>query len=267
MHKKAQEGKSYYLYRHIRLDKPEVMYVGKGTVRGANTEEGLYTRAYNMVGRNKVWKRVYEKSGGCEVEIFFESHDLALILKKEMEFIQYYGRKDLGLGTLCNLTDGGESEPNYKHTDESRAKMAKSSNRPTGSLNPASIKIFAYTIDGKFYKEYDCMTDCSKDLSVSLTCISEIVNRETRRKKRDNKLQKSAKGFMFFKDYRGEWTDKLKKDRIRSVTLIDSDGQTLEAFESIRKAILRTGDFHLDISRSDSSGEYTKRGNRFKFIQ
>lgn len=44
----------------------------------------------------------------------------------EVALIWYYGRKDLGLGCLRNLTDGGEGASGYKHTEASRRKMEAS---------------------------------------------------------------------------------------------------------------------------------------------
>lgn len=96
----------YYLYRHIRLDTNKVFYVGVGT----NTNK-KYVRANSCLKRNIFWNRVVNKTR-YEVEILLESNDYDFILSKEKEFIKLYGRRDLGLGTLCNLTDGGEGSPN-----------------------------------------------------------------------------------------------------------------------------------------------------------
>jgi hypothetical protein len=43
--------------------------------------------------------------------------------------IKTIGRKDLELGPLCNLTDGGEGSSGYKHTSESLEKMKINSSR------------------------------------------------------------------------------------------------------------------------------------------
>jgi hypothetical protein len=99
------------LYRHIRTDKQEVFYIGIGENE---------SRAYDKKGRTRVWKNTANK--GYETEILFEDLTWEQATEKEKEFIALYGRKDLGLGTLVNLTDGGEGTIGYKHTEESKEK-------------------------------------------------------------------------------------------------------------------------------------------------
>lgn len=86
------------LYRHIRLDKNEPFYIGIGL-----TEK----RAYSKKNRNKLWKNIVSKST-YEIEILFEDLTWEEACEKEKEFITLYGRKDIGTGTLCNLTCGGD---------------------------------------------------------------------------------------------------------------------------------------------------------------
>lgn len=99
------------LYRHIRTDKQEVFYIGIGENE---------SRAYNKKNRTRVWKNTANK--GYETEILFEDLTWEQAVEKEKEFIALYGRKDLGLGTLVNLTDGGEGTIGYKHTEEAKQK-------------------------------------------------------------------------------------------------------------------------------------------------
>jgi len=99
------------LYRHIRTDKQEVFYIGIGENE---------SRAYNKKNRTRVWKNTANK--GYETEILFEDLTWEQAAEKEKEFIALYGRKDLGLGTLVNLTDGGEGTIGYKHTQEAKEK-------------------------------------------------------------------------------------------------------------------------------------------------
>lgn len=87
------------VYRHIRLDKNEPFYIGIG----AET-----SRAFEVTkGRNTYWKNVISKTD-YEVQILFDDLTWDEACEKEKEFITLYGRKDLGTGTLVNMTDGGE---------------------------------------------------------------------------------------------------------------------------------------------------------------
>lgn len=115
----------HYLYRHIRLDTNEPFYIGIGTVdkdRSIGSHEKNYRRAYSKNGRTNFWKRIVEKIN-YEVEILLESDDYEFIKQKEIEFIALYGRRDLGKGTLVNLTDGGDGATRAKRTAESIQKQ------------------------------------------------------------------------------------------------------------------------------------------------
>lgn len=115
------------MYRHIRLDKNEIFYIGIGTKpkKYINTHEGQYSRAFNKSERSIFWKRIIDKSD-YEVEILIESDDYEFIKQKEIEFIKLYGRRDLGLGTLCNLTDGGDGNIGRIYSKETLEKLSKS---------------------------------------------------------------------------------------------------------------------------------------------
>ncbi len=100
-----QEEGQHYLYRHIRLDNNQVFYVGIGTKQKIK----LYKRAfeYSKGRRTSHWKNVVDKTK-YKVDILLESDNYEFIKEKEKEFITLYGRKDLGSGTLINMTDGGD---------------------------------------------------------------------------------------------------------------------------------------------------------------
>jgi len=102
------------LYRHIRLDKNVPFYIGIG-----KTESRAYSRAY----RNTHWKGIVNKYG-YEVEIIMTDLTLEEAYEKEREFIKLYGRADLGQGTLCNLTDGGEGLINLSPEAKERIRLA-----------------------------------------------------------------------------------------------------------------------------------------------
>lgn len=94
-----------YLYRHIRLDKNEVFYIGIGSDNNGN-----HTRAFckSKTKRSEFWINITKKTD-YKVEIILDDLSWSDACLKEIEFISLYGRKDLNLGTLVNLTNGGES--------------------------------------------------------------------------------------------------------------------------------------------------------------
>lgn len=97
----------HYLYRHIRLDKNEVFYIGIGTKSKNDIKYNKYHRAFSKCNRNQFWHNIVSKTE-YKIEIILESDSRDFIIEKEKEFIKFYGRKKLKLGTLCNLTDGGD---------------------------------------------------------------------------------------------------------------------------------------------------------------
>src|SRR6478736_5637994 len=102
----SQNNSTYFLYRHIRLDTNQVFYIGIGKMYNDNKSyEWKYRRAFesSKYKRNTIWRRIVAKTN-YEVEILLESDSLSFIKQKEKEFIKLYGRADLGLGPLCNLT-------------------------------------------------------------------------------------------------------------------------------------------------------------------
>lgn len=103
------------VYRHRRLDTYEVFYVGIG-----KTER----RSYSKCNRNKYWKNIVNKVGYV-VEILTEVETWEEACELEMLLISEYGRKDLGLGNLVNMTDGGDGRLGIKCSKETRSKMSE----------------------------------------------------------------------------------------------------------------------------------------------
>lgn len=107
-----------YVYRHVRLDKNEPFYIGIGC--GSN-----YYRANSMVQRSKHWKNIKNKTQ-IRVDIIQDDISWEKACEKEIEFIKLYGREDLGLGSLCNFTNGGEGAYGRIPSKETRNKIAES---------------------------------------------------------------------------------------------------------------------------------------------
>jgi len=101
----------FYVYIDMKPD-GEPFYVGKGNAKRVGERERNRWHAA-ICNKHPDWSRdrVFE---GTEAECFAE----------EKRLIALYGRRDLGLGTLVNMTDGGEGLSNV--SVETRAKMSAS---------------------------------------------------------------------------------------------------------------------------------------------
>ena len=102
------------VYRHRRLDINEIFYIGIGKSK---------SRAYQIRSRNEFWKNITNKTD-YSVEIIAENLDVEDAKELECFLIQEYGRKDLGLGQLVNLTDGGDGCINF--SDITKNKISQS---------------------------------------------------------------------------------------------------------------------------------------------
>jgi|688.fasta_scaffold255090_2 hypothetical protein len=103
----AKPANRFYVYLFLRHDGTPY-YVGKGT--GRRQWEG--SRRINMpkdLNRNL---RILDQM--TEEDAF----------AWEKLLIAVYGRKDLGAGILCNLTDGGDGTSGNVFSEESKAKMS-----------------------------------------------------------------------------------------------------------------------------------------------
>jgi len=178
-----------YVYRHIRLDKNEPFYIGIGS-------DITYKRANEKARRNNIWKKIVAKSD-YEIEILFDDITYDEAKLKEIEFINLYGRLDLGNGTLANLTDGGDGTINP--SQETRDKISKvnkgrknsealmellinrkGQNNPVFGIRGADNKNFKGFIqvfkNGVYLGRYEGIRDCAESLGVTATKVSAVLN-------------------------------------------------------------------------------------------
>jgi len=122
-----------HIYRHIRLDKNEPFYVGIGL-------DDIPKRAYETKKRRSQWWNNIVNKYGYSVDILFENVTIDFAKEKEKEFISLYGRIDLGTGTLCNQTDGGDGMNGWKANAENKINMSKAAKiRGTFMLNNPEV--------------------------------------------------------------------------------------------------------------------------------
>lgn len=103
------------VYIHKRTDTGEVFYVGIG-----NQEK----RAYSKSSRGKFWMD-YTSKYEYEVEITHRDVIWEEACCIEKYLICFYGRRDLNLGTLVNVTDGGDGLINAGELTRKKMSLAK----------------------------------------------------------------------------------------------------------------------------------------------
>ena len=111
------------VYEHIRNDTNEVFYVGIGKTS---------SRAFSKNNRTKYWKNIVNKVS-YSVNIIHKDIDWENACKIEKLLIEKYGRKDLGLGNLVNMTDGGNGTFGLIMSEETRQKMSEAKKGKTRS--------------------------------------------------------------------------------------------------------------------------------------
>mgnify|MGYP003653319339 FL=1 len=121
------EKEKYCLYRHTRKTDGGIFYIGIGGLK----------RPKSKVSRNKYWRNIVNKHD-YDVTILVEDISWERACELEILMIAFYGRKDLKLGNLCNLTDGGEGSTNFKHSKEDKEKMSK--DRKGVPANPVRVE-------------------------------------------------------------------------------------------------------------------------------
>jgi len=111
------------VYLHRRLDNNEVFYIGIGNNR---------KRAGNRSTRNNLWKKIVAKTD-YKIDIVFEDISLKEAQEAEILLIKLYGRKNIGTGTLANLTDGGEKNDGIIRSEEWRKQHSEAMKGKTNS--------------------------------------------------------------------------------------------------------------------------------------
>jgi len=138
-----------YVYTYTRLDKNEVFYVGIGS-------DSKYKRAKNKSLRTDYFKKIINKSE-YKLDIVFDDLSWEDASLKEIELISLYGRKDLGLGTLINLTNGGEGR--------------------LGSQNRIT-PIYQIDLQGDIVKEWINVETICKELNIHRQSLYAVLNKK-----------------------------------------------------------------------------------------
>lgn len=263
----------YYLYRHVRLDKNEPFYIGIGSKTRADLKKHTYFRAFTKFRRNQFWKNIVSKHQYI-IEIILESNNRDFIQQKEKEFIKIYGRRDLGNGTLTNLTDGGDNGLNKsKESIEKQLRTAKfngsyqrtvdrilkHSFKPGINNGYQDKKTYLYNIYGLFIKEFKTREECA----VYVKTFSEEVTKCLR-------LKRSHKGFIFSNNFLGICANlhgfEIRKDKQKKVQQLDSiKKEIIGTYNSLTEASKSIGVFKTNLSFAIKKG-YRCKGFYWEYI-
>ena len=162
------------LYRHIRLDNNEVFYIGIGNEK----------RPYKKQSRSSFWKNIVDKVG-YEVEVLAKDLSWDDACELEVLMISEYGRRDLGLGNLVNLTDGGDGIVNLSY--ETRAKMKVSMkgrvawNKGKKMSDEQKIKMSLATMGRVSSRKGVKLSDATKE-KIRVANIGKKMSKETKLK-------------------------------------------------------------------------------------
>ncbi len=118
-----------YVYTHTRIDTEVVFYVGIG-------KKPKYYRAFEKAKRGKHWNNITAKSDFV-TRIELDNCTWQDAQLKERGLISLYGRLDLGTGTLCNRTNGGEGSNGAIVSEETKRKISVAK---TGKKRPPDYK-------------------------------------------------------------------------------------------------------------------------------
>jgi predicted DNA-binding protein YlxM (UPF0122 family) len=172
-------GKCVYLHRNPKTK--EVFYVGIG----------VETRAKDFSKRSIFWSN-YKNKYGIEVDIIKKGLSSKKAQNIEVELIKKYGRRDLGTGSLVNLSHGGEGIV------------------PRG-VRALEKKPCICLITGKVY---ECLSKYSEDTGIPFTTLSGHFSSH-----RFNKSPEKYKVRLIGKDNKIIW----EKDKCLTTTEITND--------------------------------------------
>lgn len=96
-------------------------YIGKGKKNRYKVSEHMNKSSSNNFLKNKI-----RKVGTNNIKIQFLHKNISEeeSFQFEIFYIELYGRRDLGTGALCNLTNGGEGNSGYIMSDETKQKLS-----------------------------------------------------------------------------------------------------------------------------------------------
>ena len=172
------------VYEHYRKDTNEIFYVGIGKTTA---------RSKSKSNRNPHWLSIVKKYG-YYIKVTYQNITWEEACEIEIKKIKEYGRRDLDLGPLVNLTDGGEGILNLSL--KSRGILSEGKK---GSKNPQFGKFGVEMPNSKLNQEYanlirEIFVPFSKEFGVRALSKKFKVDRQTIKKIIQGKSYKKTDG-------------------------------------------------------------------------
>jgi hypothetical protein len=230
-----------YIHRRKDIEDPflNVFYVGISK---------NYRRPTIKYKRNSMWNRIVKKHG-YQIEITHQDLCWEEACAIERYLISFYGRHDLGLGNLANMTDGGDGAVNFIRSEEqnkAHSEKMKGENNPMfgrsaqagrkgfftgGKHSEETKKRISETLLKKGFRHSE---EVKKIISDKLKgrrlykgdhpCLGRIVSEETRKKisegnkgkkltlEQRQKMSENRKGRKFSEEVRKNMSEAKKRD-------------------------------------------------------
>lgn len=144
------------VYIHRRKDNNSIFYVGMGSIN----------RVSDKTNRNSYWNNVVNKYG-YNKEVVAKKLSIEDAYELETFLIQEIGRKDLGLGKLVNMTDGGDGCTNW-----SKSRTVKMIENNIKNMK----KVSQYNKKGNLVNTYRSISYAAKKTNISRQSIRDCVN-------------------------------------------------------------------------------------------
>lgn len=198
---------NYYVYSHTRLDINEIFYIGIGRTYSMNN----LSRAHTKSKRSIEWQEtVTSCNNNYKVDILFTYDNIEECCLKEVELIEFYGRKHLNKGNLVNKSPGG-----HKWKD--------------------AIKVYQYDLDGNYIAEWISPKAAATVLNIEYTSIYESC-----------RLNYKVGNFQF-RSYKTFKIEPWKHKQAKNIFCFNQLGEFICEFESIGKAAKHFNTYHQEI--------------------
>ena len=109
-----------YMYEELEFDY-EPIYVGKGK----NGRAQIHLSESKNPFLNNIISKIKEQNQMPKIIRYQENLTEKDAFDLEIKLIKQIGRRDLSLGPLTNLTDGGDGVSGFKHSEKFKQKMKK----------------------------------------------------------------------------------------------------------------------------------------------